>query len=45
VRRDQREVIAANGRVRSYDIGGQDGTVAIARAVAETILTGEVDPD
>ena len=34
-----------NGRVRSYDIGGQDGTVAIARAVAETILTGEVDPD
>lgn len=31
--------------VRSFDIGGQDGTDAIARVVIETIKSGEADPD
>ena len=32
------------GRVRSHDIGGSDGTVAIGRAVADAIRSGEADP-
>jgi len=32
------------GRVRSCDIGGQDGTMAIGKAVAEAIASGEADP-
>jgi 3-isopropylmalate dehydrogenase len=36
--------IFADGRVRSHDIGGQDGTTAIARAVADAIANGEGDP-
>jgi 3-isopropylmalate dehydrogenase len=32
------------GKVRSYDLGGRDGTVAIARVVADTIRSGEADP-
>jgi 3-isopropylmalate dehydrogenase len=32
------------GRVRSYDIGGRDGTGPIARAVAEIIRSGDGDP-
>ncbi len=32
------------GRVRSYDIGGRDGTGAIARTVADIIRSGEGDP-
>jgi len=31
-------------RVRSHDIGGSDGTVAIGRAVADAIRSGEADP-
>jgi 3-isopropylmalate dehydrogenase len=30
--------------VRSYDIGGQDGTEAIGKIVAEAIRSGEADP-
>jgi 3-isopropylmalate dehydrogenase len=37
--------VFAEGRVRSHDIGGRDGTAAIARAVAEAIVNGEGDPD
>jgi 3-isopropylmalate dehydrogenase len=32
------------GRVRSHDIGGSDGTAAIGRAIAEAIRGGEADP-
>ncbi len=32
------------GRVRSCDIGGTDGTEAIGRAVADAIRAGEADP-
>jgi 3-isopropylmalate dehydrogenase len=32
------------GRVRSYDIGGRDGTASIARTVADIIRAGESDP-
>jgi 3-isopropylmalate dehydrogenase len=32
------------GRVRSYDLGGTDGTAAVARTVAEIIRSGEGDP-
>ena len=32
------------GRIRSYDIGGRDGTEAIGRALADAIRTGEADP-
>jgi len=32
------------GRVRSYDIGGKDGTDTIAKIVADAILSGEADP-
>src|SRR3954468_15924706 len=31
-------------RVRSYDIGGGDGTVTIGRAIADAIRSGEADP-
>ena len=30
--------------MRSHDIGGSDGTVAIGRAVADAIRSGEADP-
>lgn len=33
------------GRVRSYDIGGRDGTDAIGKVVADAIRSGEADPD
>ena len=33
-----------SGRVRSHDIGGQDGTVVIGRMVADAIRSGEADP-
>jgi 3-isopropylmalate dehydrogenase len=33
------------GRVRSFDIGGRDGTAAIGRAVVEAVRGGEADPD
>jgi isocitrate/isopropylmalate dehydrogenase len=32
------------GRVKSRDIGGGDGTAAIANAVADAIRSGEADP-
>jgi 3-isopropylmalate dehydrogenase len=32
-------------RVRSYDIGGHDGTEAIGKIVAEAIRSGEADPE
>jgi 3-isopropylmalate dehydrogenase len=32
------------GKVRSYDLGGRDGTAAIARVVADAIRSGEADP-
>ena len=32
------------GQVRSWDIGGNDGTGTVAEAVAEIIRSGEVDP-
>ena len=32
------------GKVRSYDLGGRDGTVTIARVVADAIRSGEADP-
>lgn len=32
------------GRVRSHDIGGGDGTAAIANAVADALRSGEADP-
>jgi 3-isopropylmalate dehydrogenase len=31
-------------KVRSYDLGGRDGTVAIGRVVADAIRSGEADP-
>jgi 3-isopropylmalate dehydrogenase len=34
-----------DGRVRSWDIGGHDGTEPIGRAVAEAIRNGDADPD
>lgn len=34
-----------SGRVKSYDIGGKDGTDAIAKVVADAILSGEADPN
>jgi 3-isopropylmalate dehydrogenase len=33
-----------SGRVRSHDISGEDGTVAIGRAIADAIRAGEGDP-
>jgi len=33
-----------SGKIRSYDIGGKDGTVAIGRTVADAIRAGEADP-
>jgi 3-isopropylmalate dehydrogenase len=36
--------IFGESRVRSYDIGGRDGTEAIGAAVAEAIRSGEADP-
>jgi 3-isopropylmalate dehydrogenase len=30
--------------LRSYDIGGQDGTDRIGHVIADLIRTGEVDP-
>ncbi len=33
-----------SGQVRSHDIGGTDGTAAIARIVADAIRSGEADP-
>ena len=33
-----------SGRVRSYDMGGADGTDAIGHVVAQSILSGEADP-
>jgi 3-isopropylmalate dehydrogenase len=32
-------------RVRSHDIGGHDGTVAIGRAIADVIRSGEATPE
>ena len=32
------------GRVRSYDAGGRDGTREVAHVIAEAIRTGEADP-
>jgi 3-isopropylmalate dehydrogenase len=33
-----------SGRIRSHDMGGQDGTVAIGRTIADAIRAGEADP-
>jgi 3-isopropylmalate dehydrogenase len=38
------DLVFGSGRVRSCDIGGSDGTVAIGRAVADAIRSGEADP-
>jgi 3-isopropylmalate dehydrogenase len=42
----ERSIDAAFGqnRVRSYDIGGRDGTAAIGKVVADAIRSGEADP-
>lgn len=37
------QAFGANG-IKSYDIGGQDGTASIARTVAELIRSGRADP-
>jgi 3-isopropylmalate dehydrogenase len=34
-----------HGLVRSFDMGGQDGTEAIGRIVADAIRSGEADPE
>jgi 3-isopropylmalate dehydrogenase len=31
------------GKVRSHDAGGKDGTVAIGKAVADAVRSGEAD--
>jgi 3-isopropylmalate dehydrogenase len=39
------DLVFGTRRVRSYDIGGADGTVAIGRAVADAIRSGEAAPE
>lgn len=38
------DIAFGQGRVKSYDIGGRDGTDAIAKVVADAIGSGEADP-
>jgi 3-isopropylmalate dehydrogenase len=38
------DTVFGTGLVRSYDIGGRDGTDAIAQAVVEAIRAGKADP-